>query len=217
MGSPVTAVFKDKINSYEGLQISHYIQLSPNQGFIVETWFNPPVAQALTMPGWFDDHFKNMHRYDHLSCAGILVPTQTNGEVKAAGLFGRDVKYVPAKEDLQKLIEGLIIAGKIFFAGGAKTIMPHTFNYYEFKNEKELEQLREIVKKPGDLTLGTGHPQGGNGISKNKSKGVINPEFKVFGYDNLYVCDASVFPSSVGVNPQLTVMALADYSCQFIS
>jgi choline dehydrogenase-like flavoprotein len=217
MGSPVTAVFKDKINSYEGLQISHYIQLSPNQGFIVETWFNPPVAQALTMPGWFDDHFKNMHRYDHLSCAGILVPTQTNGEVKAAGLFGRDVKYVPAKEDLQKLTEGLILAGKIFFAGGAETIMPHTFNYYEFKNEKELEQLREIVKKPGDLTLGTGHPQGGNGISKNKSKGVINPEFKVFGYDNLYVCDASVFPSSVGVNPQLTVMALADYSCQFIS
>jgi len=47
--------------------------------------------------------------------------------------------------------------------------------------------------------------------------GTINPEFKVFGYDNLYVCDASVFPSSVGVNPQLTVMALADYSCQFIS
>jgi len=217
MGSPITAVFKEKINSYEGLQISHYIQLKPNRGYIIETWFNPPVAQALTMPGWFDDHFKNMRRYDHLSCAGILVPTQTNGEVKAAGLFGRDVKYIPAKDDLEKLIEGLILAGKIFFAGGAELILPHTFKYYEFKNENELEQLKDLVKKPGDITLGTGHPQGGNAISKNKSKGVVNPEFKVFGYDNLYVCDASVFPSSVGVNPQLTVMALADYSCEFIN
>jgi choline dehydrogenase-like flavoprotein len=217
MGSPVTAVFKDIINAYEGLQISHYIQLKPNQGFIIETWFNPPVAQALTMPGWFDDHYKNMHRYNRLSSAGILVPTHTNGEVTAAGLFGRDVKYVPAKEDLEKIIEGLITAGKIFFAGGAEIVMPHTFNYYEFKNEKELEQLRYIVKKPGDLTLGTGHPQGGNSISKSKSKGVINPEFKVFGYDNLYVCDASVFPSSIGVNPQLTVMALADYASDFIN
>jgi len=217
MGSPITAVFEEKINSYEGLQISHYIQLNPSQGFIIETWFNPPVAQALTMPGWFDDHYKNMLRYDRLSCAGILVPTQTNGEVKVAGLFGRDVNYVPAKEDIQKLIEGIILAGKIFLKGGAQLVMPHTFDYYEFKNEKELEQLRQIVKKPGDLTLGTGHPQGGNAVSKNKSKGVVSPEFKVYGYDNLYVCDASVFPSSLGVNPQLTVMALADYASEFIS
>jgi choline dehydrogenase-like flavoprotein len=217
MGSPVTAVFKEKINSYEGLQISHYIQLNPSQGFIIETWFNPPVAQALTMPGWFDDHYNNMQRYDHLSSAGILVPTQSNAEVKVAGLFGRDINYTPAKEDLQKLTEGLILAGKIFFAGGAEVVMPHTFDYYEFKNEKELENLRQIIKKPGDLTLGTGHPQGGNSISKNKSKGVINPEFKVYGYDNLYIADASVFPSSIGVNPQLTVMALADYASEFIN
>jgi Choline dehydrogenase and related flavoproteins len=46
---------------------------------------------------------------------------------------------------------------------------------------------------------------------------VVNPEFRVFGYDNLYVCDASVFPSSIGVNPQLTVMALADYAGQLIA
>jgi choline dehydrogenase-like flavoprotein len=217
MGSPITAVFNNKINSYEGLQISHYILVKPNQGYIIETWFNPPVAQALTMPGWFDDHYKNMLRYDHLSCMGILVPTQTNAEVKVAGLFGRDVNYVPAKEDIQKLTEGLILAGKIFLAGGAEMIIPHTWDYYEFKNEKELERLREIIKKPGDLTLGTGHPQGGNAVSKNKKKGVVNPEFKVFGYDNLYVCDASVFPSSVGVNPQLTVMALADYAGDLIN
>jgi choline dehydrogenase-like flavoprotein len=216
MGSPVTAVFKEKINSYEGLQISHYLQFKPNRGYIIETWFNPPVAQALTMPGWFDDHYNNMLRYDRLSCVGILVPTQANGEVRAAGLFGRDVKYVPEHEDLQKLIEGLILAGKIFLAGGAEAVLPHTWDYYEFKNENELEELRHIVKKPGDITLGTGHPQGGNAISKSKAKGVINPEFRVFGYDNFYVCDASVFPSSTGVNPQLTVMALADYAGDLI-
>jgi len=125
--------------------------------------------------------------------------------------------YVFNKEDIQKLIEGIILAGKIFLKGGAQLVMPHTFDYYEFKNEKELEQLRQIVKKPGDLTLGTGHPQGGNAVSKNKSKGVVSPEFKVYGYDNLYVCDASVFPSSLGVNPQLTVMALADYTSEFIN
>ncbi|HSP87022.1 MAG TPA: GMC family oxidoreductase, partial [Ignavibacteriaceae bacterium] len=74
----------------------------------------------------------------------------------------------------------------------------------------------EFIKDPSEITLGTGHPQGGNILSGNKEKGVVNPEFKVFGFDNLYLCDASVFPTSLGVNPQLTVMGLADYAVQFV-
>jgi len=45
----------------------------------------------------------------------------------------------------------------------------------------------------------------------------VDPEFRVYGYDNLFVCDASVFPGSIGVNPQLTVMALADYAAPFVA
>jgi choline dehydrogenase-like flavoprotein len=39
---------------------------------------------------------------------------------------------------------------------------------------------------------------------------------RVHHWDNLYVCDASVFPTAVTVNPQLTVMALADYAVKDI-
>jgi len=39
----------------------------------------------------------------------------------------------------------------------------------------------------------------------------------VHGYENLYVCDASVFPSSLTVNPQLTVMSLAHYAAEGIA
>ena len=38
---------------------------------------------------------------------------------------------------------------------------------------------------------------------------VVDSHSKAYGIDNLFVCDASVFPTSIGVNPQLTVMALA--------
>jgi choline dehydrogenase-like flavoprotein len=71
--------------------------------------------------------------------------------------------------------------------------------------------------EPGGVTLGTGHPQGGNKMSRDPQKGAIDSEFKVYGYENLFVVDASVFPSSIGVNPQLTVMALADYASEFIA
>ena len=98
----------------------------------------------------------------------------------------------------------------------AEVVMPNTFQYYEYKNKKELQYLKNNVKDSADITLGTGHPQGGNAISGTKSKGVVNPEFRVYDYNNLYVCDASVFPGSVGVNPQITVMSLANYAVPFV-
>jgi choline dehydrogenase-like flavoprotein len=46
-------------------------------------------------------------------------------------------------------------------------------------------------------------------MSQDPSLGVVDERFRVHGFENLHVCDASVFPSAITVNPQLTVMALA--------
>ncbi|MFY9558337.1 MAG: GMC family oxidoreductase [Blastocatellia bacterium] len=218
MGSPMTAVFnRGKIDAYRGLQISHYLKLSPGRGYVIETWFNPPVSQALTMPGWFEDHFNNMLRYDRMTCAGVLVGTESNGEVRRAGLIGREIDYVPTPGDLKKLLDGLILSGQAFFADGADCVIPNTFEYHEFRSPEELSELYDRVKDSSDITIGTGHPQGGNVLSGDPDLGVVDPQFKAYGYDNLFVCDASVFPSSLGVNPQLTVMALAHYAVPFVA
>ncbi|HEX5690910.1 MAG TPA: GMC family oxidoreductase, partial [Roseiflexaceae bacterium] len=119
-------------------------------------------------------------------------------------------------DDLKHLLEGLKLLGRIYLAAGASRVMPTTFRYLEFRNESELEQLDRYVKDNSDISLGTGHPQGGNALSRNPAKGVVDPSFRVHGFENLYVCDASVFPSSITVNPQLTVMALAHYAAPLI-
>jgi choline dehydrogenase-like flavoprotein len=94
--------------------------------------------------------------------------------------------------------------------------MPTTFRYHEFKSEAELERLDEYAQDASDIMLGTGHPQGGNALSRDQRKGVVDESFRVHGFENLHVCDASVFPSSITVNPQLTVMALAHYAAPLI-
>ncbi|HEY0673130.1 MAG TPA: GMC family oxidoreductase [Longimicrobiales bacterium] len=217
MGSPLHARFREKLNAYEGLQISHALQFAPNRGFILETWYNPPVAQALVMPGWFEDHFRNMRSYDRMSAVGVLVGTEPNAVVTRRGLFGREIAFTPSIIDLHKILDGLIVTGEAFLAAGAEAVMPATFSYQEYRNPADLARIRTDVRDASELTLGTGHPMGGNAVSADARMGVVDPEFKVYGYSNLHVCDASVFPTAIGVNPQLTVMALADYASQQIA
>jgi choline dehydrogenase-like flavoprotein len=213
MGAPLTAEFEDRQDAANGLQISHYGIPSDN-GFVFETWFNPPVAQALNMPGWFERHFENMLRYPWLAAAGVLVGTEGNARVKQALTGGPGIDYVPSKRDLVTLARGLRMLGEILFAGGAKRVMLNSWGYEEFTNRAQLEWIDRIALEPQYLALGTGHPQGGNAMSRDPRKGVVGPDFRVHGYDNLYIADASVIPSSLTVNPQLTVMGLAHHAAQ---
>lgn len=217
LGSQITAAYKQPINSYDGLQISHFLK-TDDRRFVMETWYNPPMFQSTAMPGWFEQHFHNMQHYANMACTGVLVGTESNAEVKVAGLFGRDINYVPTEDDFDSLMDGLEKAAEIYLSDGAERIMPNTFNFYEYRSVEELRQnLRKDVKSSVDISTGTGHPQGGNVMSTDQETGVVDENFKVFGYKNLFVCDASVFPTSLGVNPQVTVMSLAHYAAPFIA
>jgi choline dehydrogenase-like flavoprotein len=204
------------MNAYDGLQISHFGRPRPERGFVYEMWWNPPVVQAINMPGWFEDHFNNMRRYNRLMAIGALVGTAGNGEVKQALTGGPDIAYKPEPADLRTLADALKELGKILFAGGARRVMANTWGYDVFRSPAELEQLDKIALDPTYIALGTGHPQGGNALSTDPRRGVVGPDFRVHGYENLHVCDASVFPSSLTVNPQLTIMSLAHYAAPLI-
>jgi cholesterol oxidase len=58
----------------------------------------------------------------------------------------------------------------------------------------------------------TAHLLGGAVIGADATRGVIDRELRVFGYRNLLVCDGSAMPANPGVNPSLTITALAEYA-----
>lgn len=209
INSPLTADFPTPVDSFDGIQMSHaYVPPGGVPGYLVETWFNPPATQSLAMPGWFDHHFDNMSRYRHMACAGVLAGTTTPGRVR----LGR-IEYTPSPADRGRVVEGLKVAGRIFLEAGATRVMPATFKWHELRSVEEIDGLDRHVREDGDLLITSAHPQGGNAIGDD---GVVDADFRVHGFANLYVCDASVFPTSVHVNPQLTVMGMAYLASQRI-
>ena len=58
----------------------------------------------------------------------------------------------------------------------------------------------------------TAHILGGATMGNNIESGVVDDKFEIFNYPGLYVIDGSVVPSNLGVNPSLTITALAEYA-----
>jgi cholesterol oxidase len=62
----------------------------------------------------------------------------------------------------------------------------------------------------------TAHILGGAVIAPDPAQGVVDGRQRVFGYENLLVCDGSAVPANVGVNPSLTITALAEHAMSFV-
>jgi cholesterol oxidase len=62
----------------------------------------------------------------------------------------------------------------------------------------------------------TAHVLGGAVIGADPSRGVVDARQRVFGYENLLVCDGSAVPANVGVNPSLTITAMAEHAMTHI-
>jgi cholesterol oxidase len=62
----------------------------------------------------------------------------------------------------------------------------------------------------------TAHILGGAVIASDAGAGVVDERQRAFGYENLLVCDGSVVPANPGVNPSLTITALAEHAMSFI-
>jgi choline dehydrogenase-like flavoprotein len=210
--------FPEGVNSFDGIQMCNYIR-GPAGDYYIESIFNPPMAHALSVPGWFDDHFEQMKHYPFFATAGVIVGTQPAGElVPDLLLGGHRVNFAIDHGDggdWQRLCTGLRTAAEIFLAAGAESVLPSAGWLVEIRNQDDLAKLNRL--HPSDLYHGSSHPQGGNAMSDRPGEGVVNRDFQVIDWNgkalkNLYVCDASVFPTPIGINPQWTVMALADYA-----
>jgi choline dehydrogenase-like flavoprotein/UDP-2,3-diacylglucosamine pyrophosphatase LpxH len=229
LAAPMLARFADPVNSWDGIQMATYVDAGD---FLLESSFNPPLTFAVSLPGWFRTHFERMTSFAHFAGAGAVIPTTPSGRLQRwawqRNLLG-PVAYRMSREEFAVLRQGLGLLARIYFAAGAECVFPASFADLpmlasEFAprglpDARRINSfLTERLRKPEDLTLNSSHPQGGNPMSDNRSIGAVGSDFRVHGYQNLYVCDASVFPTSIRVNPQLTIMAMADYAWQqFIS
>jgi choline dehydrogenase-like flavoprotein len=220
-GSPVHADFAAPVHAWKGLQIAHYFDRL-DDGFVIETWFNPPATQALALPGWMDAMHGNLARYDHLACAAPLVGSTSRSSVDARGSRGERIHVKLGETDLARLKNGLRTVCEMFaqHTEPPQRLLLGTLDDWQCTPTDVAARIDRITSFQ-QIQIGTGHPQGGNSLSSNgqgvERKGVVDPAFRVHGTRGLFVVDASVFPTSLGVNPHWTIMAIADLAAPIVA
>jgi choline dehydrogenase-like flavoprotein len=205
--SAVTAEFPDSVDGFDGDQMTAYLS---GNGWLLEATHNPLMSAALTTPGWGKDHGDQMSRTRRLAYVGSIVPTEAVGRVVLSPWFGHEeVRFRMPDRDLGALEAGLRAATRILFEAGAVRVAMPNHQLRVLSSVDELARFDRLFTSSREISLGSAHPQGGNPMSDDPEIGAVDSHLAVHGFENLFVCDASVFPSSVGVNPIDTVFAIA--------
>jgi choline dehydrogenase-like flavoprotein len=206
-GAMVVADFDQALDAHDADQMTLYLR---GPGYLVEATHNPPMAAALTTPGWFHDHGRLMARFRHLAYAAALVPTAATGRVVWSAWLGHEeIRFRMSPGELHTLKQGMRSIAEVFFEAGAKQVFLPTHRGCALRSRADLGSIDGAFSQSRELVLGSAHPQGGNPISADARIGAVDPSLRVHGFENLFVCDASVFPSCIGVHPIHTIMALA--------
>ncbi|MGC2372257.1 MAG: GMC oxidoreductase, partial [Solirubrobacteraceae bacterium] len=197
---PACAVFahmEEIVDMARGVPQSFYVDEFAGEGIIFEGVAGPPAYAAMSLPLSGTRHEAAMADYRHLAQFGVMVSDSSRGSVRA--LAGRPlIRYDLDEADLQRFRTGLARMRELFEAAGAREV------YLPLPDGVTPERARLR-----DLKLMAFHPLGTARADARASHGVIDGELQAHGARGVYVADGSAVPSSLGVNPQMTIMALA--------
>lgn len=174
-------------------------------------------AQAIAWRGR-DRHAAAMR--DSRNAAALIVLTRDRGE-GSIGLDERaDVRYRLSEYDGHHMMTALVGAVDVALGAGARRVMTLHADPLELPREAASAQGRVAFAdavfdrgcQPNRIALFSAHQMGTCRMHRDPRQGIVDEYARVHGYTGLTVADASVFPLSSGVNPMLTIMALAHRS-----
>ncbi len=195
-----------------------FAELEQGYGFRLEVPQAYPGILAASYPWWSAAAHAARARDARRTAAFIaIVRDRTEGRVVVDRQGEPIVRYRTAALERRLLVRGMIEAARVHAAAGARRI----FTLHTPPLEAEaagIERLADQIERRGAaanrVTLFSAHQMSSCRIGSGRRRSVADPDGRVWDVRGLYVTDASAFPSATGVNPMLTVMALARRTAQ---
>jgi choline dehydrogenase-like flavoprotein len=185
-------------------------------------WFEAvpiyPTLASLALPAFGSFHRQMMRNYPHIGASIVLVKEiDSNGRVTVNDQGRASISYSLQGRDLAYLKQGLAIAARMHFAAGATRVMTLHVTPTEFRSVTEIEKkLADSDWGTNEIALYSAHPLGTCRMGEDPARSIVDSHCHAHNVRGLFVIDGSVTPTSLGVNPQLTILAIAEKSAEWI-
>jgi choline dehydrogenase-like flavoprotein len=203
----VGARYEEEVRGWDGVMQSYYIDQWAPQRLLLEATFTPLAFGGAWLQGTGREHQQAMLEFGHVGSIGVHLSDESAGRIALARDGSLRAKYKLTSEDAARLTFGIARAAEIHFAAGATEVYPNIARAGVL-TPKNLADFEATSFRPSELRLEAFHPMGTARIA-TEGEGVCGPDGSVHGVNDLFVADASLFPTSVGVNPMMTVIAFA--------
>ncbi len=216
-GVPASGEFEDPLEVYKYVpqgvgvdQFHHQNLLITGVGLDINMAPNsyPVYGRRLT---------RYMDHYDRIATMGVLSKDTTqNGRVRAGPGGSPLITYWLQKEDLHQIREGTYRIMELLFAAGAKRCYPLRHRAPAIHNMDDLAKYRTLEASASDYVWTVFHPLGTAQMGHDPKTSVVNFDHETHDVKSLFIVDGSTVPGPTAVNPQLTIMAMADRAAERI-
>lgn len=226
-------VYPEKVNAWQGALQSAYSdqfrRLHQNYGYTLEVAPTHPGLFGLATPWYSARNYRDeMTRVAHLASFIVLTRDRGEGRVSADRAGEPVVKYAVSAQDRQHILHGLRQGTRIHLAAGAERVISLQNKPTDLRRNRHesvsVERLRAFDRlmeqrglSPNRIVLFSAHQMGTCRMGADPRSSVTDEHQQVHGIKGLFVCDSSVFPTACGVNPMLSIMALAHQASQYVT
>ena len=204
----VGARYEEEVRGWEGVMQSFYVDQWEDRGILLEATFTPLAFGGAWLLGAGRSHQEAMLDFAHVGSIGVHLCDSSAGRVGLGAEGSLRASYRLNRTDAEHVAFGIARAAEIHFAAGATEVYPNIPRVGVLK-PSDLPAFEATRFRPSELRLEAFHPMGTARIAADPREGACAVDGSLYGTRDLYVADGSLFPTSVGVNPMMTIIAFS--------
>ena len=220
------AHFDRKVEPYFGAPQtvgSHHFANRPGKiGFFLETPPAQPMLAGLAHAGFGTEHRRAMRELPNTAVLIALLidgflDEEHGGTVaeRAGGRLSFRYPRAPALEEAMR--EAMKAMARVHLAAGAREVVTFHEPALRIRSEADLPRIDAASVAPNRCAVFTAHQMGGAPMGQDPGIAVVDSTLRHHFLDNLYVMDGSVFPTSLGVNPQISILGISSLAASALA
>ena len=214
-GVAVAGLFDQEIIGWKGVpqsfECTEFLDFAPgsDRRVWITTAFAHPIGAAIMMPGFGQKHAEWMNRYRNIAVFTAMLHDESEGRVSSGGDGRAVIDYELDASDRAQILAGVRACSRLLFAGGANRVLIPSVHPKVLEAPGEVDLLDAPSVRPHELPMTAVHPMGTLRMGDDPTTAVVRSTGEHHQIRGLFVLDGSLFPTSLGVPPQISIYSFA--------